>query len=102
MSIHLNRRGFVTAAAAGLAASALPSTVGVAAVAGGALGGVVLADVYWGRASTTAILTGAISASVLGAFLGFLAITWWEVASKAWREAVREHHAASQPKPKRV
>ena len=66
--------------------SKLPFTA-FGAVSGFLLGTIVLASTYWGRASLTAVLVGAFSSGVLGAFCGWLARAFFNVATAAIGDA---------------
>ncbi|MBL9122429.1 MAG: hypothetical protein JNG90_02275 [Planctomycetaceae bacterium] len=56
------------------------AVVAAAAVLGGGLGGAALWGMYASRSGKSAIVVGAISAAVIGGFVGFLCVTFARVA----------------------
>lgn len=70
------------------------ASTSIAAAFGGLFGAVTLTNVYWGHAGIIAIAFGAVSAAVLGGFVGFLLSTWWDVMSAAWSDAVAEYDSS--------
>jgi hypothetical protein len=66
--------------------------VGIAlgAIVGGLVGTSVLWAVYWEQFGVGPVSVGGASSAVVGGFLGFLAASFMNVASRAWQEASYE------------
>ena len=67
----------------------------IGAMAGGALASTALLLLSLERAGYAGVVVGAVSASAVGGFLGFLASSFLEVAGHAWQEAA---HGAAPPR----
>jgi hypothetical protein len=69
----------------------LPLCVGIGAVVGLCLGAMLLAATVGNRASALSVLFGGVSTAVVGAWLAFLAASFWTILRRGWLDAVAEH-----------
>jgi hypothetical protein len=73
--------------------------IGIAALAGGTIGGLVLAMTIGHRTSAAGIVVGAISLAVLGGWFAFLCGSFYGVFRHGFRDAIAEQQREDGHRP---